>query len=103
MLAIALTSSGFILFLMKKVAWGSIDFLKIGYAQTSSGASGSEKIMSATMEYSSLLYFLYIPMIALASYLVFNKKNYNYAEHFVISIYSLTNFSIISTIYAAIF
>ncbi|TWO32596.1 DUF3667 domain-containing protein [Seonamhaeicola sediminis] len=102
MLAIALTSSGFILFLMKKVAWGSIDFSKISYAQTSSGGSGTEKIMSATMEYSSLLYFLYIPIIALASYLVFNKKNYNYAEHFVISIYSLTNFSIISTIYAAI-
>ena len=41
-------------------------------------------------------------MIAFASYVVFNKKQYNYAEHFVTAIYALTSFSIISTIYAAI-
>ncbi|TXG35106.1 DUF3667 domain-containing protein [Seonamhaeicola maritimus] len=102
MLAIALTSSGFILFLIKKVAWDSIDFSSISYAQTSTGGSGTEKIISATMEYSSLIYFLYIPMIAFAGFVVFNKKQYNYAEHFVTAIYALTSFSIISTVYQAI-
>ncbi|MFY0713036.1 DUF3667 domain-containing protein [Seonamhaeicola sp. NFXS20] len=102
MLAISLTLSGFILFLTKKLAWDSIDFSKIGYVQTSNGGSGSEKIIAASLEYGSLLYFLYIPIIAFSSYLIFNKKNYNYAEHFVISIYSLTSFGIISTVYAVI-
>ncbi|WP_248723810.1 DUF3667 domain-containing protein [Seonamhaeicola sp. ML3] len=102
MLAISLTASGFVLYLMKKTAWQKIDFSSISYAQTSTGGSGTEKIMAATMEYSSFLYFLYIPIIAFASYCVFNKKNYNYAEHVVISIYSLTSFSILSTLYAVV-
>ncbi len=102
MLAIALTASGFTIFLMKKVGWEDIDFSKISYAQTSTGGAGTEKIMSATMEYSSLIYFLYIPIIAIASYLSFNKKEYNLAEHIVSSIYALTSFSIISTVYASI-
>ena len=102
MLAIALTASGLILFFMKKVAWNKIDFSKISYAQTSNPTKGSEKIFSASMEYSSLVYFLYIPIIALASYLVFNRKKYNLPEHIIISIYSLTSFSIITTVYAGI-
>ncbi|MGC6429430.1 MAG: DUF3667 domain-containing protein [Jejuia sp.] len=102
MLAIALTVSGFTIFLMKKIAWEDIDFSKISYAQKSSDGLGTEKIMSASMEYSSLLYFLYIPVIAIGSYLVFNKKNYNLAEHIVTSIYALTSFSIISFLYTGI-
>lgn len=102
MLAISLTLSGFVLFLMKKLAWGSIDFSKISYAQTSSGGAGTEKIMASTMEYGSLLFIFYIPILAIASYLFFNKKNYNLAEHTVTSIYSLTSFSIISAVYGVI-
>lgn len=100
MLAISLTTSGFLIFLMKKLAWNKIDFSKISYAQTSSGGIGTEKIMSATMEYGSLITFLYIPVIAFASFVVFNKKKYNYPEHIISSIYSLTSFSIISLLYA---
>lgn len=102
MLAIMLTLSGFILFLMKKVAWNSIDFSKISYAQTSSGGVGTEKIMAATMEYSSILFLFYIPVLAFASYLFFNKKQYNIAEHVVTSIYALTSFGIIGSTYAII-
>lgn len=102
MLAITLTLSGFILFLMKKVAWSSIDFSKISYAQTSSGGVGTEKIMASTMEYSSILFLFYIPILAFASYLFFNKKQYNFAEHVVISIYALTSFGIIGSIYSII-
>ncbi|TYA92178.1 DUF3667 domain-containing protein [Seonamhaeicola marinus] len=101
MLAISLTASGFVIFLMKKVAWDSIDFSSISYAKTSANG-GTEKIMSATMEYSSLLYLLYIPIIAFGSYVVFNKKRYNYPEHIVSAIYSLTSFSIITTIYSVV-
>lgn len=99
MLAISLTLSGFILFLMKKVAWKYIDFSKISYAQTSSGSAGTEKIMASTMEYSSLLFLLYIPILAFASYLFFNKKNYNLAEHTISAIYALTSFSILGFAY----
>ena len=59
MLAISLTLSGFVIFLTKKLAWSEIDFSKISYAQTSSGGAGTEKIMSATMEYGSLLFLFY--------------------------------------------
>lgn len=100
MLAISLTLSGFILFLMKKIAWSSIDFSRISYTKTPAGGEGTEKIMSATMEYSSILYLLYIPILAMVSYLIFNNKKYNYAEHIVISIYAITSFSIISAIYS---
>jgi len=100
MLAISLTLSGFILFLMKKLAWSTIDFSKISYAQTSSGGTGTEKIMISTMEYSSMLFLFYIPILAFASYLFFNKKNYNIAEHTITGIYALTSFSIIGFIYA---
>ncbi|MCB4808165.1 DUF3667 domain-containing protein [Tamlana sp. 62-3] len=101
-LAISLTVSGLIMFLMKKFAWEHIDFSNIGYAQTSSGASGTEKIMSKTMEYSSFVYFLYIPIIAFASFVAFNYKKYNFAEHVVSAIYTLTSFSLITAIYAII-
>ena len=102
MLAISLTLSGFILFLMKKVAWSDIDFSKISYVQTSSGGAGTEKIMASTMEYGSLLFLFYIPILAFASYLFFNKQKYNFAEHIVISVYALTSFSIISAVYAIV-
>jgi hypothetical protein len=102
MLAISLTLSGFILFLMKKIAWGSINFSKIGYIQTGSGGTGTEKIMSSTMEYSSLLFLFYIPILAFSSYLFFNKQQYNLAEQTVTSLYALTSFSIISAVYSII-
>lgn len=100
MLAISLTLSGFVIFLTKKLAWSSIDFSKISYAQTSSGGAGTEKIMSATMEYGSLLFLFYIPVLAFASFVFFNKKQYNFAEHTVTAIYALTSFGIIGSLYA---
>ncbi len=100
MLAISLTLSGFVIFLTKKLAWSDIDFSKISYAQTSSGGAGTEKIMSATMEYGSLLFLFYIPILAFASFVFFNKKQYNFAEHTVTAIYALTSFGIIGSIYA---
>ncbi len=100
MLAITLTLSGLVLFLMKKIAWDSIDFGSISYAQTSTGGDGTKKIMSSTMEYSSLIYLAYIPILAFSGYLFFNKKSYNFAEHMIIAIYGLTSFSIISSVYS---
>ena len=99
MLAISLTLSGFVIFLTKKIAWKTIDFSTLGYLQTRSGGTGAEKIMSATLEYSSLLFLLYMPVLAFANYLIFNRKQYNFAEHTVIAIYTLTTFSIVGSIY----
>lgn len=100
MLAISLTLSGFIIFLMKKSAWDDIDFSKISYVQTSTGGMGTEKIMASTLEYSSLLFLFFIPILAFSSYLLFNKKQYNFAEHIISSIYALTSFSILGFIYS---
>ncbi|MFS4483331.1 DUF3667 domain-containing protein [Hyunsoonleella sp. 2307UL5-6] len=102
MLAITLTLSGLTLFLMKKIAWESIDFGSVSYVQTSTGGEGKKKIIASTMEYSSVLFLAYIPLLAFSSFIFFNKKNYNFAEHMIISIYGITAFSIISSVYSVI-
>lgn len=103
MLAISLTLSGFVVFLMKKLAWSNLNFSSIEFVKTSGGASGTEKVMNAIMEYSSILFLLYIPVLAFASYLFFNKKKYNLPEHVVIATYALTTFSIISFLFSVAF
>lgn len=96
LLAISLTLSGAILFLMKNVAWDTIDFTKLPFANGQS----SEKIMSITMEYSSFLFLFYIPLLAICGFLLFNKKQYNLPEHVIIAMYALAAFSIISFPYS---
>lgn len=98
LLAISLTLSGAILFLMKNVAWDTIDFSKLPFADE----QNSEKIMSITMEYSSFLFLFYIPLLAICGFLLFNKKQYNLPEHVVIAMYALATFSIVSFPYSVI-
>lgn len=96
LLAISLTLSGIILFLMKNVAWDTIDFSTMPFSE----GVESEKIMAITMEYSSLLFLFYIPLLAICGFLLFNKENYNLSEHVIIAMYALATFSIITFPYS---
>ena len=98
LLAISLTLSGFILFILKNIAWETIDFSSIEF----SGNQSSEKILAITMEYSSLLFLFYIPLLAICGYLLFNDKNLNLPEHLITALYALGAFSVLTFPYSFI-
>lgn len=92
-LGIALTVSGLLLFLMRKVFWENIFKGDIGFTLDREAA---EKIMTVSLDFSSFVFLLYIPILAVAGWLVFNKKNYNFTEYLITGIYSLAHYSIAS-------
>lgn len=94
-LAIALTLSGITLFLMRKTFKNGIDLSSFAGGENLNNEVG-QKIMSATFDYSSFLFLLYIPVFAFAGWIAFNKRDYNLSEHFVTAMYSLAQYSIVS-------
>ncbi|WP_445381562.1 DUF3667 domain-containing protein [Robiginitalea sp. IMCC43444] len=91
-LAIALALSGILLFVMK---WqiDKIDMELFGFGM---GTDATRKIMDVTIEYNALIFLLYIPIIALAGYLVLNKNDYNLPEYTTAATYVLAHYSIFS-------
>jgi len=91
-MGLVLGLSGILFFVLKNYAVDKIDwdFMGMGASQASS------KVMDAAMEYSSFVFLLYIPLIAIAGVLTFNQRNYNLPEHFVSAIYTLAHVSIIT-------
>ena len=96
---LSLTVSGISLFIIKKFYLEYLDFSNL-----MNGVKGSQEIMSSTsrsiLEYNSLFYFLLIPLFALISWIVFLDKKYNFTEHIVIYLYSMSLLSIISVFVA---
>lgn len=93
-LAIALTLSGISLFVLRKIVWSKMDFDLFGTPSFNSDAS--QKIMEATMDFSSFVFMAYIPVVAFGGFVLFNKRNYFLSEHLVAGIYTLGHFSIAS-------
>ena len=91
-LGIALALSGFIFFIMKKLVMDEIDFGVLGVGDSPSNT----KIMDATLEYNSFIFMAYIPLIAIAAILTFNKRDYNLPEHLVSATYTLAHLSILT-------
>lgn len=59
----------------------------------------SNKVNEITLQYQSLIFFLFVPLLALLSKLVFLKnKKYNYVEHMVINTYGQAHISIAATL-----
>ena len=59
----------------------------------------SNKINGITLKYQSVLFFIFIPFLALISKLVFLKnKKYNYIEHLIINTYGQAHISIAATL-----
>jgi hypothetical protein len=57
------------------------------------------KQANKVMEYMPLITLIYIPFIALFSWLLFKKENYNFAEHVVANTYFYTAASIINLLW----
>ena len=92
-LGIALTLSGLLLFFLRKYALPKIDLEAFGGSMK---PETTTKILNASLDISSFTFLLYIPLIALAGWLIFNKKNHNLSEYSVSAIYSLAHFSVTS-------
>lgn len=89
-MGIALTLSGLLVFLIKKKG-GVIDFDIFGLGTTS---VAQEKILDITFDFQAILFVLYIPMMAIAGWLSFQEKKYNFSERLVIFTYTLAHYSI---------
>ncbi|WP_445384398.1 DUF3667 domain-containing protein [Robiginitalea sp. IMCC44478] len=89
-LAISFALSGILFFVMKK----QIDKLQMDLFSGQMDSEAGRKILDVTMEYSSLIMILYIPIMALAGYLVFNKKDFNLPEYTTAATYVLAQYSI---------
>ena len=93
-LAISLTLSGVYFFFfrdkLKQFVNNSDFYISEGQQKL------TEEITNFSTEYNSLLYFIIIPVLALISLVVFYDKKYNFTEHTVIYLYSMSLSSIVS-------
>ncbi len=90
---IALTLSGILVFFIKNFFIDSIDF------EENFGGTNQDfvtKWKDISFDYSSLFFVSYLPLIAISSFLVFNKRNFNFTEHVILGIYILAHYSIVS-------
>jgi len=92
-MTIALTLSGILMFFLRKYFKDDINWNQLANAQNE---AANAKIMEAMFEYNSFVFLLYIPILAIASYLTINKGTYNLPEYFVTFIYILAEYSILS-------
>lgn len=91
---LSFTITGLSIFLIKKFYLEYLDFSNI-YSNPA-----SQQIMqntsSGALEYSSLIYSALIPVLAFISFLLFYKRKYNFTEHIVLYLYSMSLFSLVS-------
>ncbi len=94
-LGIALTLSSFVVYLMVKAS-DKIDFDVFGVSGGST--AGMTKVAEFTFDFQALLFIAYIPMMAIAGWICFQDKKYNFTERLVIFMYALAHYSIASFI-----
>lgn len=93
-IGIALTLSGLFVLLLQKFFLDKLDFGILEILGTNSHLL--KKITSATLEISSFIYVLYIPILAFAGWLLLNQRKYYFSEYLVVGVYTLAHFSIFS-------
>jgi len=94
--AITLTISGLYLLFVQKYFPDFMD--ASSFYEDEAQQKITKEISKITFEYNSLLYFILIPIIALVSRIVFYDKKYNLTEHTVIYLYSLSFWSLVSSL-----
>lgn len=93
-IAISFSLSGIYLFFFKDNLREQMDMTM---ANTYQGQEKlNEAIFNFVFDYNSILYLVIIPVLALISWILFYKKKYNYTEHVVIYLYSMSLTSIFS-------
>lgn len=93
-IGIALTLSGFIVFMMAR----SLDFMEFDIFETGGQTVYQEKLMAFILDYQALIFIVYIPLMAISGWLCFEEKKYNFAERIIIFSYTLAHFSLFSFI-----
>ncbi|MEJ2584149.1 MAG: DUF3667 domain-containing protein [Robiginitalea sp.] len=92
-MGIALTLSGVIVFVISKFYADVIDFTG---SQGELDSEFTKEISEIIYDYNAFFFLLYLPVLALPSYLLFNKMRYNYAEHIVVFFYLMAQYSLIA-------
>ncbi|TYA92177.1 DUF3667 domain-containing protein [Seonamhaeicola marinus] len=97
---ISLTLTGFVIFIIRKFYKESLDASAIfGNSEMYSDATSQQILADSSnfsLDYSSLIYSAMIPAFALISWVIFLNKRYNYTEHLVLYMYSMSLYSICS-------
>lgn len=91
--AIALTLSGFQLFVVNKFF---PELMNVDFMAQEGAEEFQQQNMNFAQEYQSIIFMLSVPLYALVSKIVFfNYKQYNYTEHLVINMYLTAHLSIV--------
>lgn len=97
----SLTLSGLSIFIMKKFYMDVLDFseaFESSLNQNSASRQVSNNITDISFEYGSLLLTAAIPFLAVMSIIIFFDKRYNFTEHIIVYLYSMSAISIVSVI-----
>jgi len=94
--AINITLSGLYILIIKKYFSEAMDLSSFAMQETEGQAKLNESIMSSIYDYSSLISSIIIPALALISIIVFYNKKFNYTEHLVVYLYTMSLFSMVS-------
>jgi hypothetical protein len=99
---ISLTLTGFSIFVIKKFYKNALDVSQLFDTSELYSNKVSQDLMASSadfsLEYSSLIYASMIPLFAIMSWLLFSNKRYNFTEHLVSYMYSMSLYSISSVI-----
>lgn len=103
---ISLTLTGFSIFIIKKFYKNVLDVSQYFDVSEIYTNETSQEMMANSadfsLEYSSLIYASMIPIFALMSWVLFLNKRYNYTEHLVTYMYSMSTYSITSVIFGLV-
>ncbi len=94
---IAVTLSSIFYFIFLKFFPETLDGMLLFQNKDAAEMELGRTIYRSVFEYQTLMFFAFVPLLALLSWIVFlNKKKYNYAEHLIINLYCYSQASIIS-------
>lgn len=92
-ITIALTLSGILLFLLRKVFYDRVDWASL---LEGPGAEMQMKTIEVMFDFNTFIFLLYIPILAIAAYFSLNKKEFYLSEYVVVFIYILAHYSILT-------
>ena len=96
---LSLTLTGLSIFFIKKFYLKYLGFSSISNVYSNEVSQNMTQNLTAnSLEYSSLIYSALIPFFAIISFIIFHKKAYNFTEHIVLYLYSMSLFSLVSVI-----
>jgi hypothetical protein len=98
---VSLTLSGLSIFILRKFYLQYLDFSKVFTSEIYENEFSQQVLQNSSdsaFEYNSLIFSFLIPFLALISIIVFYNKHYNFTEHIIIYLYSISALTIGSII-----